>query len=424
MEHAMNRYRANIMNMQPHLHSFRGPSRERGVMALVAAVVILATATLVTLYTASPVRTEQQVTGNERRSFQALNAAEAGLAQAMATITQYDHDDFLDDSTPFVNTLCVPTTLADGGTFVVLRVNGQDCTAGWPAFGADELVLGYRSIPVVVEGRSDDGVAVRTLGQTFFIFDSRDPNPGGGNLAPLNFAGTVTEFNAASSAVFQVVGGGGAAVATSSTDMKNFVEAEIEKTGKQDNYQGGVSGTGFGEPFDTPQSLADFIKAIEPAATATGPVNAGNHTWSEGVYRVSGDMEIKGNQSGSGVLIVEGNLTTYGTPDWTGLIIVLGGEYEVKGGGGGDYYGSIFVANLNPDDATPAFGDTAFNVAGGGNLQFYASEAALKNACNLLPLDAQDLWDCDLIEVGGSEVITATFEPVTGIISGSWVDFQ
>ncbi len=408
------------MKTQPHLRAFRGPGRQRGVMALVAAVVILVTATLVTLYTASPVRTEQQMTGNERRSFQALNAAEAGLAQAMAAITRYDHDAFIDDGTHFA-TLCNAASLDDGGTFVVLRVNGQACADGWPPFSADEAVLGYRSIPVVVEGRSDDGVAVRMLGQTYFIFDARDPNPAGANLAPLNFAGNVNKFDTANSAAFQADGGGGPAVATSTTDNMNFVLGEIEKTGNEANYIGGISGGGFGDPFDTPNLLADFVNAIKPVATSTGPESQGNHTWSNGVYWANGDMDIKGNQSGSGVLIVEGNLETNGTPDWTGLIIVLGGEYTVKGGGKGDYYGSVFIANMDPSD--PAFGDTEFHVDGGGNLQFYASVEALKNACGLLPAAAKALWDCDNIELGGGGV-SEPFAPLTGVIAGSWIDFQ
>ena len=429
------------MKLPPPTLACQGPDRQRGVLALVAAVVILVAATLITLYTASPVRTEQQVTGNERRSFQALNAAEAGLAFAMTTVANYDHDAFVANpnlvAANLVAILCSEQTLEGGGTFEITRVGGQSCADGWPPFGADEIVLGYRSIPVVVEGRSDDGVAFRALGQTYFLLDARDPNPpgGGGDLAPLNFAGPVT-FDAPNSNSFSVDGGGGAAVATSSEVDRQHVLSAITGVGRADNYIGGVSGGGWDAPFDTAASLQTFINAIYDnpiSGTTTTTTHQGNQTltgntmWS-GINVVKGDMTFGGNTGGSGVLIVEGDLTTAGTPNWTGIIIVLGGDLTIAGGGtGGQQAGSaVFVANMDMNAATPSFGNTSFSTAGGGNAAFNYNADTLRAACLLLPDEALELWDCAGIGDGDGDdgSVDEPFAPQTGIISGSWIDFQ
>ena len=419
------------MKLPPPTIACQGPDRQRGVLALVAAVVILVAATLITLYTASPVRTEQQVTGNERRSFQALNAAEAGLAFAMTVVAQYDHDAFVANPSSVAD-LCSPQTLEGGGIFEITRVGGQSCPDGWPPFGVDEIVLGYRSIPVVVEGRSDDGVAFRALGQTYFLLDARDPNPPGGegNLAPLNFAGPVT-FDAPNSNSFSVDGGGGTAVATSSEADRQHILSAITGVGRADNYIGGVSGGGWDAPFDTAGSLQTFVQTIydhgNPTTRTGNQTLTGNTMWS-GINVVKGDMTFRGNTGGSGVLIVEGDLTTAGTPNWTGIIIVLGGDLTIAGGGtGGQQEGSaVFVANMDMNAATPSFGNTSFSTAGGGNAAFNYNADTLREACQLLPQQARDLWDCAGIGDGGGGggSVVEPFAPQTGIISGSWIDFQ
>ena len=149
--------------------------------------------------------------------------------------------------------------------------------------------------------------------------------------------------------------------------------------------------------------------------------------WS-GINVVKGDMTFRGNTGGSGVLIVEGNLTTAGTPNWTGIVIVLGGEFTIGGGGsGGQQEGSaVFVANMNMNADTPSFGNTRFSTAGGGNAAFNYNADTLRAACQLLPQQARDLWDCAGIGDGGGGggSVVEPFAPQTGIISGSWIDFQ
>jgi hypothetical protein len=60
---------------------------------------------------------------------------------------------------------------------------------------------------------------------------------------------------------------------------------------------------------------------------------------------VQGDYSFGG--SGAGILLVTGTLTMSGTPNFNGIILVIGKGNVVKNGGGnGTLNGSLFVANL------------------------------------------------------------------------------
>jgi len=82
---------------------------------------------------------------------------------------------------------------------------------------------------------------------------------------------------------------------------------------------------------------------------------------------VKGDCHL---DSGAGLLIVTGALTTNGNPSFTGLILVLGQGSVIKSGGGnGDTLGAMMIARFG---STGGFLDPTFLVSGGGtsNLQY------------------------------------------------------
>ena len=96
-----------------------------------------------------------------------------------------------------------------------------------------------------------------------------------------------------------------------------------------------------------------------------------------------------GSGSGSGLLIVTGELTTNGSTDFNGLIYVLGtGAINRNGGGGGAFYGATFVASVDWPAQSPAlanFGAPFFNFNGAGNATMQYDSAAVANALSLLP---------------------------------------
>jgi hypothetical protein len=97
---------------------------------------------------------------------------------------------------------------------------------------------------------------------------------------------------------------------------------------------------------------------------------------------VDGDFTLgPGSPTGQGTLIVTGDLTLNGNFQWNGVIMVLGtGRVFRSGGGHGDIYGAMFVANFARTGAsTDVFGAPTFNTDGGGssNIQ-YSSDAVDK----------------------------------------------
>lgn len=390
------------------------PRGQTGAMALVVGVILFFGATLIALYTTDPVRTEQQMAGNEYRSFQALNAAEAGLGYVQSIFVSYDVD----------NLDCGPHFLGpdnNRGSFQIVRIDGQACSD----FEApsDVAAIGYVTLDIEVEGRSDDGSAIRQLSQSVFLMDFGE-GASEGSLAPLNFAGDV-DFEAPNSNSFRVDGSGGPAISLQDAANRDAVINAIAEVGRADNYDGPISDGGFGEPWDNPNMLNDFVSAIEAEAN----IISGNHSLGggdgpmEGVNVVEGDMDFDGNASGKGILVVKGGLTTSGTPKFDGLIIVLGGSYTVTGGGQGGLEGSMFVSNLIENNGNYEYGETTFQSSGGGNADFNYNFSALNEARDLLSQQARDLWYLeDPAGPSGPNIYGAGIQ--TGIIAGSWVDFE
>ena len=122
-----------------------------------------------------------------------------------------------------------------------------------------------------------------------------------------------------------------------------------------------------------------------PTATYLPSGGSGNPT---GFTFVNGDYTM-GSGSGSGLLIVTGELTTNGSTDFNGLIYVLGtGAINRNGGGGGAFYGATFVATVDWPAQNPAladFGAPFFNFNGAGNATMQYDSAAVANALSLLP---------------------------------------
>jgi len=97
---------------------------------------------------------------------------------------------------------------------------------------------------------------------------------------------------------------------------------------------------------------------------------------------IDGDFTLgPGSPTGQGTLIVTGTLTLNGSFNWNGVIMVLGsGRVFRSGGGQGNIYGAMFVANFARTGAsTDTFGSPTFNTNGGGsaNIQ-YSSDAVDK----------------------------------------------
>lgn len=100
---------------------------------------------------------------------------------------------------------------------------------------------------------------------------------------------------------------------------------------------------------------------------------------------VDGNLTLDpGSPSGQGTLIVTGNLILNGNFNWNGVIMVLGAGNVLRNGGGhGNIYGAVFVANFTKvGSATDAFGAPTFNTNGGGtsNIQYSSNAVDMAKA--------------------------------------------
>ncbi len=134
---------------------------------------------------------------------------------------------------------------------------------------------------------------------------------------------------------------------------------------------------------------AAALGASQTPASATYLPNGGSGN-PTGFTFVKGDY-VMGSGSGSGLLIVTGELTTNGGTDFNGIVLVLGSGYVNRnGGGGGAFYGANFIANVDwplVSGATPLtnFGAPFFQFNGAGNATMQYDSEAVTGALRLLP---------------------------------------
>lgn len=95
---------------------------------------------------------------------------------------------------------------------------------------------------------------------------------------------------------------------------------------------------------------------------------------------VDGNCTLDG---GAGLLIVTGDLELSGNPSFSGVILVLGGgTVNRNGGGNGDIYGAMVVASFDPI-GSGNFLAPSFNTNGGGNSNMQYDSEAVRQALNM-----------------------------------------
>jgi hypothetical protein len=113
-----------------------------------------------------------------------------------------------------------------------------------------------------------------------------------------------------------------------------------------------------------------------PAAGSSYTVTADNTTPTSITF-VDGDCNLEG---GSGLLVVTGDLNMSGNPSFEGVILVLGqGTVNRNGGGNGNVYGAMVVASFDRN-GNGGFTASSFNTNGGGNSTFQYDSLAVTRA--------------------------------------------
>jgi len=260
------------------------------------------------------------------------------------------------------------------------------------------------------------------------------------------------------SAALTVDGGSGPGITTACDSFTDaFLDAIHEKKG--DSYTGGglatpsIATADPGSPWNDPELTISFRDQLKEAAIAAqnlggcgvfcyqgGDVTIstkGNDSFGDSdspqITFVDGDLtlEAAGSVTGTGILVVTGDLYWDGTIQWDGLVVILGGDYNISGGGNGGVNGSVVTLNLDEGDAladppiSPSFGEIGFQVGGGGTADFYYECGVMGIAHSVLinqvpqPTDgtphASDLWvpECE----SGPENLFVAGPPELAIVS-------
>jgi hypothetical protein len=236
----------------------------------------------------------------------------------------------------------------------------------------------------------------------------------------LTMAGTVGNFNGATSNPYDVDGvdgsGSAPAVAGCSTNSNNKVDAigatssgsvtTIDAgipSNRQTHYTGSCGSTpcvgtvSLNTSDSTPAQLNQTLQTIEQSAAVSlvptnPPVGGANYTFSQvssampggswsnpstnpQVIYVDGNFDL-GPNTGSGLLVVTGNFSYQGNSGWNGIIMVVGNgttTFSGSGGGNGEFDGALFVATTKDANGNQlsSFGQTNFNISGGGGNGIY-----------------------------------------------------
>lgn len=426
---------------------------EAGV-ALVVGLLLLFILTVLGVSAYNNVHVQERSAGNMKFQSLAFEVASAGASSAIDFFEFYqaNHAATLEDQecgaaghegwsepTPWLVTETI-----DGvelGQRLYCLADEYPCIAGDPGCEEGELLRPPRSqLFVLSRGLHPTGaeryVEVRLT--------TRQTGGGAGDgCGALCFPGCEPgEMDFPSSLIFSVDGDGGYAVTGGCEDMVDAIDDSIRDS-RIDNYIGGVGVSPPGPPWNDPtevEALQAYLKAEALAAEEAGTCQtlcyhegsyseSGEETYGDlddpQITYIEGDLYFGGMVSGAGILVVDGDLTWYGTPEFQGLILVLGGTYYVEGGAhGGNHAGSVVILNTHEPPTNPdnLYGPSALDNTGGGVAQYnYDCDVLLRMREELMDASAQGLWnpECnagpeDLFDAEPSEIIIASWRENLG----------
>lgn len=373
--------------------------------ALVIGLVLLVAATLLAVVGLQSSNFQERMASNQNNKAVSFKAAEMGGAYLLEQLVQMGYVEEVDpaDFGFPLGSDATPITAGGSGYFFIDDIE---------VISNDPDILRASVVGVSRENLRGTNLALSELElriESFVVLAG-----GGTSDAAINLVGPVAEFvapNSNSLSVWGTPGGDGTygpAVGTLYGDDRDEIENGLASKGNVDgecpngprlcNYHGGISAGGFDDFWTTPERIWEFIdtacneagSTFDPGRATTGIFSDGGDTKRCGtsvpgntIARgspaaraeamrmkttvVTGDanLNFSGGQTGAGLLIVTGNLYANGNPSWDGLIIVLGGTYDVKGGGNGVLDGTIYVLNLDPDDDS-----VTWRTAGGGTATY------------------------------------------------------
>lgn len=280
---------------------------------------------------------QEQMTSNMNNKAISFMAAEAGANKLRASLV----GNWPMDSVA-LNALKVSGGVGSSGRYLVSSISGG----------------GFNPVVAKITGSAVQGshlLGVTTIEATFGRVSLNLP-------AALTLTGSVASFNGGNSSNFLVAGGGVSAIATQNILSNQTVIAGIP-VNRYGSYSAGACTTtpcvevkDLGAPWNDAGQLMAFVDSIKnytDVAYHQGDWANKSLDNAKPITIVSGDMQLGGNQT-----------------DYKGVIIVLGGDFTIKGGGSTKISGAVYVANVVAGSTGSwAFDKTTADISGGGTVQ-------------------------------------------------------
>lgn len=321
---------------------------------LLFTVILLFVAAMMGLYAMRSTITQDKMTANRYNKTITTNAAEHGAAAFYEWAKNRFTNNGWPTSTSDKNawTSVIPddnTGTINSGTngyyWIDTTLRPAGCTSN-PCWNNDTKQVTALITGNLIKGSGENRAV---LGES--VYQIKIAAPGSLKLPPLPAAltlgGTVNSFGAANSHNFEINGGDKPAIATMEDGYKDIVSNAIknnDNNGKvSKSYTGGnctgnpcVTSLDLGI-WEQPNQLMEYINTIKNDPSVKYFNKATNQTVTDANLDLTKPINI-----------VEGNYTQNGNmPDYKGVLIVLGANNAaIKGGGGSNFTGGMYFANI------------------------------------------------------------------------------
>ncbi len=379
---------------------------QRGAATLLTALVLLVGIILVTLTTSKTVLVETQMAADNYRTSQAVAAANYAMDYG---VNYFDKGGFDQDGVAGIDSISVPNLVsADGSQTTTAQLTFNN------AAGTRCVLAGVtptmKSGLVTATGFSDDGLASRTITQCVGpIKLLRDDGPDQplvaqgqvkvtGNAQIINrytnttvWAGDKVKIGSSSS--METLIKDPASGTLTQTELLDTTTANTQLVSNK-NLGNGLDiidsdpnlntlvGLDFFKNFFTVESREQLkqmaITAGQYYTSFSGAVGRSGLIWIEGNQSLTGN-DTYGSIAAPAIIIVNGNLSTAGTPTIYGLLYVVG-KYDIGG--------TVTVVGANVvegTDLTTGFPATAPAVSGTGTLNLVYWPGFISGSSNPLP---------------------------------------
>ena len=391
-------------NRVKQMRVYKSSGRQQQGFVLVVGMIFLLVLTIIGVSLMTGTTQDEKLSGNSRRSSDAFMASEGGVYAVKGMFEDFyegedynpplwfyysckdeDGDDNYDLIDPDGNVVALGTELiaeahGGGGSAFSVTLDDEDGDVCQPKMLDGVSLEALESFKLISTG-------VQTNSNRVIHFNmGHGGNVGGGDASwPAVFVNDNPDdprcdFDFGPSNAYLYDGKGGPALSTNSQQCAEDIRDADTSDGQ---LVGGVIANNPNPDFTSPEGLRKFYAALQGSdrtqnvyptppgkeGDAPDPVDLRSAKNSEGedvdlgvagdmndpddysdmeAVIVHGDVSMSGSVDGAGVLIITGTAKFGGTPNWDGVIIVLGGSVDIGGGGTTNgLRGTMLVSNID-----------------------------------------------------------------------------